>query len=159
MKKLNLGSGLDYLPEWINVETREGIKKDIEWDLDILPYPFEDNTFDVVLIKHVLEHLRDPIEVLREIIRISKNGGKVKVMVPHASSYAAITDIQHKTLFTENSFDEPLLQEYELEQLKLIDKDFGWDNKWKRYIPFKKVLKIFFNGIYEEVAFTFEVRK
>ena len=33
--------------------------------------PFHDNTFDVVICSHVLEHVVDPVSLLRELLRIS----------------------------------------------------------------------------------------
>lgn len=37
---------------------------------------FEDNTFDVVTLINVIEHLQHPVEVIREIWRVLKPGGK-----------------------------------------------------------------------------------
>lgn len=36
--------------------------------------PFEDNEFDYVICKHVLEHVDDPIQFLKELSRVGKNG-------------------------------------------------------------------------------------
>jgi hypothetical protein len=107
----------------------------------------------------ILEHLDRPIEVLKEIIRISKNNALLTIVVPHAYSYASVTDIQHKTNFTENSFTDKLLEEYDLNNLRLKKVKFLYQNKWKKYILFKKFLKIFFNGIYDDILFEFEIKK
>lgn len=159
MRKLNLGCGEVYKEGWINVDSREGIRSDMVWDLNKTPYPFNDNTFELILMESVLEHLNDPIKVLKEIIRIGKKGGKIVVLVPHSNYYAATTDIQHKTFFTENSFDKQLLKEYELEELKLIGVSFFYGHGWKKFIPFKKFLKIFFNGVYDNIIFKFQIEK
>lgn len=45
--------------------------------------------FDQVILWHVLEHLRNPREVLREVHRILKPGGQVIVAVPNFSSLQA----------------------------------------------------------------------
>ncbi len=37
-------------------------------NLDVLPYPFHDNSFDMVYCPHVLEHLVDWIAALREAV-------------------------------------------------------------------------------------------
>jgi ubiquinone/menaquinone biosynthesis C-methylase UbiE len=42
--------------------------------------PFEDNYFDMVICSQVLEHIENPREVVKEIMRVSKN--KVLVDVP-----------------------------------------------------------------------------
>ncbi len=158
--KLNLGCGEDYKSGWINLDFRKNVNADIKHDLNKIPYPFKNNSFNEILLKMILEHLDNPIKVLREVIRISKENAKIKIIVPHAFSYANNTDLQHKSRFTENSFEKKLLKEYELEELNLIKREFLFtQNKWKRYIPFKGFLKIFFNGIYDDLLFEFEVRK
>ena len=90
---------------------------------------------------------------------MGKNGAKITVIVPHANCYAAVTDIQHKTFFTENSFENNLLIEYGLNKLKLIRKELLFRHKWKEHILFRKQLKIFINGLFEDLLFEFEVNK
>jgi ubiquinone/menaquinone biosynthesis C-methylase UbiE len=160
IKKLNLGCGENYREGWVNTEVLKKLKADKYFDLNSLPYPFESSSFDEVLMKMVLEHLNDPIKVLKELVRITKNEGKITIMVPHASSYANLTDIQHKTNFTENSFNLNCLREYDLEELELIMSEFSYpNNKWKRFVPFRRYLKIYLNGIYDDITFYFKVKK
>jgi ubiquinone/menaquinone biosynthesis C-methylase UbiE len=159
MKKLNLGCGEDYKEGWVNLDCRKDIKIDVNWDINKTPLPFKENTFDEVLIKMILEHAENPFNVLKEIIRISKKDAKITVIVPHADSYAAKSDLQHKNFFTENTFDEWHLSEYELTNLKLIKKEFIFVNKWKKYIPFKKYFKIYLKGIYDDLLFQFKILK
>lgn len=159
-KKLNLGSGDDYRKGWVNIDIRNNVKLDVKHDLNKFPYPFKENTFDYVLINHVLEHVDNPIEILMEVIRISKNRAIVEINVPHAKSYSQISDIQHKANFTENSFIKESLHQYDLEELELTEKEFLYnENTWKKYIPFKKYLKIFFDGIYDNLYFKFRINK
>lgn len=47
---------------------------------------FSPNTFDYVRANHSFEHMPDPVEVLDEIYRIVKPGGKVFIGVPNAES-------------------------------------------------------------------------
>lgn len=54
--------------------------------------PVEDNSFDIVLLSEVLEHLENPIDVLLECNRILKSGGKFIATMPfmyalHADPY------------------------------------------------------------------------
>jgi hypothetical protein len=158
MKKLNLGCGNDYKKGWVNLDLID-VKKDIKHDLNKIPYPFKKSLFDETLMKMILEHVQDPIGVLKEVIRISKDNAKIIVIVPHATSYANFTDLQHKTNFTETSFNKELLEEYELKELELTKVDFIYTNSWKKFIPFKKFFKIFLNGIYDDLLFEFKVKK
>jgi ubiquinone/menaquinone biosynthesis C-methylase UbiE len=160
MKRLNLGCGTDYREGWVNVEILKKLKADVHHDLDKYPYPFRDSTFDEVLMSMVLEHVKDPIRALKEVIRISKNGAKFTVIVPHATSYSNYTDLEHKSFFTENTFASNLLQEYDLSGLNLEKVEFFYTvNRWKRFIPFKRFLKIFLNGIYDDMRFEFRIGK
>jgi len=50
--------------------------------LDIQQMPFDDNTFDVVICNHVLEHVQDDRRAMREILRVLKPGGFGIMQVP-----------------------------------------------------------------------------
>lgn len=50
--------------------------------MDIQQIPFEQNTFDVVLCNHVLEHVQDDIKAIHEIQRVLKPGGFAILQVP-----------------------------------------------------------------------------
>ncbi len=47
------------------------------------------NSFDVVTLNHVFEHVPNPVGTLREIKRILKPGGRAIIAVPNARSLAA----------------------------------------------------------------------
>ena len=85
MRKLNLGSGSFYKDGYVNVDLSAGAKPDVIHDLDVVPYPFADDEFDLVEADHCLEHLSDPFAAMREIHRITRNGGAVRIRVPHFS--------------------------------------------------------------------------
>jgi hypothetical protein len=158
--KLNVGSGKDYREGWINLDFYNDVNKmDVKHDLENYPYPFQENYFDEIELKMILEHMSNPIKCLHEIIRIAKNECKVTIIVPHATAYSNFTAFDHRANFTESSFDELILKEAGLGALKLKKVEFIYFNKWKRYIPFKGVLKIFLNGIYDDLKFEFEVKK
>lgn len=53
--------------------------------MDIHHMPFEANRFDVVLCNHVLEHVQDDLQALREIHRVLKSGGRAILQVPFFS--------------------------------------------------------------------------
>lgn len=49
---------------------------------DICNLPFEDNTFDVILCNHVLEHIPDDTKAMQELYRILKVGGMGIFQIP-----------------------------------------------------------------------------
>jgi len=75
---------------------------DIVHDLLDFPYPFPDESAQIVYLKHVLEHftLADIERILAEVHRISKPSGVIDIRLPHAFCVAAWTDPTHKTAFT-----------------------------------------------------------
>lgn len=108
MKKvvLNLGCGKVRIPKSIGVDqVKIDDYVDIVHNLDVVPYPFENNSVDEIHFYHVLEHLHDPIRKLEEIYRILKPGGVLYMRVPHFSSMGAFTDLTHIRPFGYSSFD------------------------------------------------------
>ena len=61
------------------------------------PYPFEDNTFDLITIKMVLHHVKNYDFTLNEIIRILKINGLLIIVEHDAFTYAdyMLNDIEH----------------------------------------------------------------
>lgn len=59
---------------------------------DITALCFGDETFDVVLCNHVLEHVPDDRQAMREIVRVLRPGGWAILQVPIAASRAATVD-------------------------------------------------------------------
>jgi SAM-dependent methyltransferase len=59
--------------------------------MDIHSIPFDENQFDVVLCNHVLEHVNDDIQAMREIHRVLKPGGFAILQVPFFSPVPDVT--------------------------------------------------------------------
>ncbi len=53
---------------------------------DILNLPFQDNSFDIVICNHVLEHIEDDRKAMSELYRVMKKGGWGIVQVPMKNS-------------------------------------------------------------------------
>ena len=50
--------------------------------MDVHDIPFEDNSFDVIMCNHVLEHVQDDKKVIKEFFRVIKKGGWGIFQVP-----------------------------------------------------------------------------
>ena len=103
MKKLNLGCGEDIREGFVNVDFIKNKGVDIIWNLDSFPYPFKENEFDYILLNGILEHLKYPEKVIKEIWRISKKNCTTRISVAHFSCWQAWGDITHKRTFNHTS--------------------------------------------------------
>ncbi len=92
--KLNLGAGIDKKEGYINVDWSPLTQPDVVLDLNSFPYPFSDNTFELIEAFHLLEHLEKPFSVMRELHRILKPGGQLHIKVPHFSR--GMTHAEHE---------------------------------------------------------------
>lgn len=57
----------------------------LDYISDILDIPVEDNSFDAILCTQVLEHVPEPIPVVKEFARILKPGGTLLLTAPQRS--------------------------------------------------------------------------
>ena len=104
-QRLNLGSGRSYDQAWTNLDITPDTNRDVVHDLNILPWPFEDDSFTEVQAIDVLEHLDDALGALVELHRICLDGAHVKIVVPHFSSSNAYTDPTHQRALRYFSLD------------------------------------------------------
>ena len=103
-KILDLGCGKKKRTGTIGVDYSDQHSADVIHDLNVFPYPFESDSIDQVYLDNVLEHLNKPMQVMEEVHRITKLGGKVKVIVPYFRSRWAFIDPTHQTFYTVDSF-------------------------------------------------------
>jgi SAM-dependent methyltransferase len=67
------------------------------------PLPFDEANFDGVVLKDVLEHVADPVALVREVRRVLKTGGRVFASSPDAQRWVW-DDYTHRRPFTRKSF-------------------------------------------------------
>jgi SAM-dependent methyltransferase len=79
---------------------------------DLASIPVEDGRFDRVVFNQVLEHLPDPLSVLRELHRTLKPGGKLLCTCPffyeeheQPFDFYRYTQFAHKHLFEQSKFE------------------------------------------------------
>ncbi len=57
---LDIGCGINKIPDAVGMDIDPDSKADIIHDLNVFPYPINDNAFDRIYAKHIIEHLDDP---------------------------------------------------------------------------------------------------
>lgn len=83
MKSLNVGCGNDEeCDERIDLYKTKTTTRVVNISEDKLPY--EDETFDYIKARSILEHCRNPGHVIDECYRVLKKGGKIYVRVDYA---------------------------------------------------------------------------
>jgi len=95
--KLNLGCGEKKLEGYINVDMCG--TPDVQVDLSVFPWPFEDNSADEISSAHFLEHVQDYERTILEMHRILKPNGVLHFKVPHFRSSCAPWHL-HKWTFS-----------------------------------------------------------
>jgi SAM-dependent methyltransferase len=99
-KQLRLEGGVGW-SELVTLDVDPACKPDVVHDLDVLPYPFADDTFDEIHAYEVLEHTgrqgdwRFFFAQWAEFHRILKPAGYVMGSVPHPTSVWAWGDPSH----------------------------------------------------------------
>ena len=77
-------TGIDITPQMIEqAKERQKDKQlsNLSWQVgDVLPLPFPDAHFSVVLTRYSFHHFLNPATVLAEMLRVCKPGGKVMVI-------------------------------------------------------------------------------
>lgn len=105
MTKVDFGCGTSKKTGFIGVDILKLDGVDIVHSLTTFPYPFEDNSLDEIWMDNCLEHLPNPIRVIEELWRISKNETKITIAVPYFRSHYAFIDPTHVNFFGVNWFN------------------------------------------------------
>ena len=168
---LNLGCGFKKMDGYINVDKFASCLPDMVLDLNVAPYPWDDNSVDGIKIYHTLEHLQDWYIAFTEIARILKIGSTVEIRVPDESDPNALAYRDHFHVFTRRSFDNVVsgiprsttnAEFLEMEVIPLLDVGYAqvpytryqWMDKWCRWLL--RFCADHFRGFIWEQRFYFE---
>jgi SAM-dependent methyltransferase len=101
---LDVGCGQNKFPGAIGIDANPRSHADVIMILGVFPYPFADDQFDEIICRHVIEHVPDVMAFVVELHRITKPGGRLKIVTPHYSNPDWATDPTHKNHFNSYSF-------------------------------------------------------
>lgn len=98
------------------------------------PGMFPDESFDLVILSHVIEHIYDPQAFLAELYRVVRPGGTLLVITPSADSLVArlsgrewvmLKPIDHVSMLSERSFESMGVHGWG--EVKFSRSEFVWE--------------------------------
>lgn len=76
--------GVDFDPQAVAIAQKKGLEVRVG-NLTAQGYP--SGSFDAITMSHVIEHVHDPLSLLRECRRILKPGGQLVIVTPNSRSW------------------------------------------------------------------------
>lgn len=107
MSTLNLGAGNRIMAEATNHDLRAHRPEiDVVHDLNVIPWPWPDASYDLIVASSVFEHLSiDLVQALDECWRILRPGGMLRLKVPYWKHDNAYADPTHRWRYSLRSLD------------------------------------------------------
>jgi predicted SAM-dependent methyltransferase len=102
---LNLGAGSKHIEGAIDLDLPD-------WDAEKMAIPYESESVSKIYAIHFLEHINNPIVMLRECQRVLKPGGVMNIGLPYYSSQGAFHDLDHKSFWCEETWRNLFGNEY-----------------------------------------------
>ena len=149
-KILNIGCGKRPIDGAVNHDRRKHADHvDVAHDLNLLPWPWGDESFDLIAARAVLEHLQiDLIDSVNECWRILRHGGILVLKLPYWKHNNSYMDPTHRWFCA-------------LETPTIFDPATEYGAKYDFYTPYKwKIIKgPRLNNARSSIHCTLEVRK
>ncbi len=106
--RLDIGCGGNKQPGWVGIDIRELPGVDFVHNLEVFPWPFDDESVLVAACSHVVEHINPHdsvfISFMNELWRVMKPGGEVAISCPHAMSHGFAQDPTHCNMVNETTW-------------------------------------------------------
>ncbi len=144
--------GLD-LNHWAVKKSKEAAGRASLQTASTQQLPFTNHSFNVVIIKHIVEHLPDPAKAIQEIGRVTEKDGILILATPNLGSllkpwkggkWIGYQDPTHISL---KQPDEWLAMIRNADfTLQIVCSDGFWDVPYVRYVP-KFLQKLFFGSL------------
>ena len=125
LKVLHVAPEYCFIDRFEQMKNLDYITADIESPLakikmDIHQVPFADNTFDVAICNHVMEHVDDDIKAMSELHRVLKPGGWAIIQSPQ--------DFTRATTLEDPTITDPRERErifWQNDHVRLFGRDYG----------------------------------
>lgn len=165
---LEVGSGMGHLTgqledtfetfgcdinHWAVKKSKEVVNKSHLQTASAQELPFKNNSFNVVIIKHIVEHLPDPQKAIQEIARVTEPGGTLILATPNLDSllkpwkggkWIGYQDPTHISLKRPAEW-LAIIRNADFSPLKVFSDGF-WDVPYVRFIP-SQIQKLLFGSL------------
>ena len=84
--------GIDFDPEAVSCAKKKGLNVSLG---SLEQQGFPDNHFDAVVMSHLIEHVEEPILLVKEAFRVLKLGGRLVIVTPNNRSFGHIWFRKH----------------------------------------------------------------
>jgi len=144
--------GMD-LNHWAVQQSKSVIEKTSLQTASAQEIPYKDGAFNVVIIKHIVEHLPDPQKAIREIGRVTEPGGTLILATPNLDSllkpwkgdkWIGYQDPTHISLKRPAEWLD-LIRSAGFSPL-IVFSDGFWDVPYIRFVP-RQIQKLFFGSL------------
>jgi SAM-dependent methyltransferase len=144
--------GMD-VNHWAMKQSRSAVKKTSLQTASAQELPYQDGTFNVVIIKHIVEHLPEPETAIREIGRVTEPGGTLILATPNLDSllkpwkgdrWIGYQDPTHISLKPPAEW-LGYIRGAGFHPLKVFSDGF-WDVPYIRFVP-NQIQKLFFGSL------------
>ena len=99
-----MGCGHNKIDGYVNVDLSHACNPDVVWDLEVFPWPWDDDSIDAVRFYHSLEHIGEStrvfLGVMKELYRVCRDGAEIEITVPHPRHEIFISDPTHVRIVT-----------------------------------------------------------
>lgn len=115
--RMNIGSGKDYRPGYLNVDINQSTNPDLVFDLtSVSEFPvtvsshvygeivLSEACLDEIVAIDVLEHIPNLERFMTHCLALLKEGGRFEILVPYDLSHGAWQDPTHVRAFNEHSW-------------------------------------------------------
>ena len=94
---IDVGCGDNCQPAFVGMDKRDLDGVDIVHDVEVFPWPVEDDSVHVLMMSHIVEHIKPwlQIDFMNEAWRVLKQGGLLLISTPYGGSYRYNQDPTH----------------------------------------------------------------